>query len=268
VSASEASPRAEQQLPRRYSKQDLGAFSAAEAKRFLHGRGDSQADPAVAWELLYRLEPQLYDRLACAERLHPAVIEWLPDRPGRVVEVGAGTGRLTLELLGRARELVAVEPASALRAILERRLREEPTRCDVRVAHGFFDELPVADGWADLVVSCSAFTPAAAHGGDAGLSEMERVCRPGGCVALIWPNTIDYLAAHGYRYVSFGGDVFVEFPSGREAAELLEIFYPDASAELRRNCPAWRDEHRPVRVSYEDLGVNAPRDIAFKVVGP
>ena len=267
MSAPEASPRAQPQLLGRYRQQDLAAFSAAEARRFLGDGSASRPAPELAWELLYRLEPDLYDRLSRAERLHPAVVQWLPDAAGRVVEVGAGTGRLTLELLRRAGELIAVEPASGLREILERRLRATPTRCEARVVDGFFDELPIADDWADLVVSCSAFTPAPEHGGEAGLREMERVCRPGGCVALIWPNAIDYLAARGYRYVSFGGDVFVEFSSGREAAELIEIFYPGASPELRRTRDAWRAERSPVRVSYEDLGVNAPRDVAFKVVG-
>ena len=66
----------------------------------------------LAWELLYRLEPELYDRLARAERIHPGVLGWLPQGIDRIVEVGAGTGRLTLELLGRAREIVAIEPAA------------------------------------------------------------------------------------------------------------------------------------------------------------
>ena len=268
MTASEAPERAGRELLRRYQVEDLGVFGEAEAERFLHPGADPQTDPELAWALLYRLEPELYDRLATAERLHPAVLEWLPDSAGRVIEVGAGSGRLTLEMLGRARELVAVEPAAALRAILERKLRAAPSGCEARVVDGFFDALPLPTDWADVVVSCSAFTPAPAHGGAVGLSEMERVCRPGGRVALVWPNAIDYLTARGYRYVSFAGDAFVEFASGREAVELIEIFYPDATAELRQACDSWRSDGGPRRVSYEDLGLNAPRDVAFKVVGP
>ena len=37
------------------------------------GAGDPQTDMTLAWELLYRLEPELYDRLVSAERLHPDV---------------------------------------------------------------------------------------------------------------------------------------------------------------------------------------------------
>ena len=72
--------------------------------------------------------------------------------------------------------------------------------------------------------------PRAGHGGDAGLAEMERACRPGGCVAIVWPNNIDWLAAHGYQYASFPGPMAVEFASHREAVELAEIFYPRAIA--------------------------------------
>lgn len=43
------------------------------------------------------------------------------------------------------------------------------------MTHGFFDDLPVASGFADLVVACSVLTPAPGHGGDVGLAEMERV---------------------------------------------------------------------------------------------
>jgi SAM-dependent methyltransferase len=248
-------------LHRRYSAADLRVFTPDEANRFVpHGDGDPQTDAVLAWELLYRLEPELYDRLARAERLHPDVLGWLPPTVDRIAEVGAGTGRLTLELIGRGREVVAVEPARPLRQILRRKLAAADHGDRARVAHGFFDELPLPDDFADLVVACSAFTPAAGHGGDAGLAEMERVCRPGGCVAIIWPNNLDWLAGRDYRYVSFDGPMSVEFASPEEAVELAEIFFPDAAPEVRRR------GRRQVR--FEALGINPPRDLAFKVLAP
>jgi SAM-dependent methyltransferase len=234
-------------------------FSQDEARRFLaNGSGDPRTDPALAWELLYRLEPELYDRLASAERLHPDVIGWLPDNVNRIVEVAAGTGRLTSELVGRAREIVAVEPAAPLREILKRKLALTDHTRGAHVTNGFFDELPVTDGWADVVVTCSALTPMAGHGGEAGLAEMERVCRPGGRVVIVWPNEVRWLAAHGYRHLSFDGEMFVEFATHAEAAEVIEIFYPRALAEVRRH--GWR------RVPYDVLGTDPPRDLAFKVI--
>jgi SAM-dependent methyltransferase len=248
------------ELLSRYTAADLGVLTHDEMSRFARGGdGDPRADITLAWELLYRLEPELYDRLVSAERLHPGVLGWLPHHVDRIVEVGAGAGRLTLELIGRGREVVAIEPAMPLRQILTRKLGEADHGDRAQVIHGFFDALPVASGSADLVVSCSALTPDPGHGGETGLSEMERVCRPGGCVTIVWPNNLDWLAAHGYEYVCFAGPMTAEFASREEAVELARIFYPGAAAEVRRRGRR--------RVPYEVLGINPPRDLAFKTVG-
>ena len=246
-------------MGRRYTTADLPVLTRDEARRFVpQGDGDPQIDITLAWELLYRLEPELYDRLASAERLHPGVLGWLPHNVERIVEVGAGTGRLTLELIHRAREVVAVEPAASLRRLLDQKLLRADPQHRVRVTDGFFDDLPVSDDCADLVVACSALTPATGHGGEAGLAEMERACKPGGCVVIVWPNNVGWLAAHGYRYTSFAGQMVVEFASHEEAAELTEVFYPSAAAEVRRLGGR--------QFPYELLGLNPPRDLAFKVM--
>jgi SAM-dependent methyltransferase len=260
VIRSDAGPSAGPEVTRRYSQADLEVLSEAEAKRFAPGGSpDPRSDITLAWELLYRLEPALYERLMAAERLHPRVLAWLPRDVHRIVEVAAGTGRLTLELLERADEVVAIEPAAPLREILERKLSAADHGDRARVEDGFFDDLPVAHDCADLVVACSALTPAPGHGGEAGLAEMERVCRPGGCVVIVWPNELPWLIAHGYRHVSFDdGEMFVEFASHEEAVELTEIFYPRGVEEVRRE--GW------VRVPYEALGVNPPRDLAYKLI--
>jgi len=247
------------ELHDRYTAADLEVFTQEETNRFVHG-GDSdpRTDPVLAWELLYRLEPHLYDRLATAERLHPGILHWLPYAARRIVEVAAGTGRLTLELLDHGQEVVAVEPALPLRQILRHKLEEASNGSRARIVHGYFDDLPLPADAADLVVACSALTPSPDHGGDAGLSEMERVCTPGGCVAIVWPNNIAWLADHGYQYVSFSGPMAVEFRTREEAVELAEIFYPAAVEAIRQRGLR--------RVPFELLGINAPRDIAFKTV--
>jgi SAM-dependent methyltransferase len=250
---------AHQELRRRYTAADLAVFTREEASRFVpQGDGDPRGDVVLAWELLYRLEPELYDRLASAERLHPGVVSWLPRQVDQIAEVGAGTGRLTMELVGRARRIVAAEPALPLRRILRRKLAAVDHGDRVEVIDGFFDQLPLPGDFADLVVACSAFTPSPAHGGEAGLAEMERVCRPGGCVAIIWPNHLDWLATRGYRYVSFPGPMSVEFASVQEAVELAGIFYPAAAGEIRRRGSR--------KVPFEVIGINPPRDLAFKVL--
>jgi len=244
------------ELPRRYRGADLKILTEEEARRFgVHGRRGPEENLALAWELLYRLEPELYDRLVQAERLHPAILDWLPRHTGTIVEVAAGSGRLTMQLIGRCDSLIAVEPAAPLRALLAARL-EHRARGRVRVAHGFFDCLPVSDKSAGLVITCSALTPDPTHGGDAGLAEMERVCMAGGQVVIVWPNHLEWLAARGYRYQCFSGQMWMEFASLEDAVALCEIFYPEAEAQIRR-----RGDRR---VPYELLGVNAPRDLAYK----
>jgi len=254
-------------LLERYSREDLAALSADDRRHLLiDGSVDAQRDPDLAWELLYRLEPELYDRLVTAERLHPAVVGWLPNRVERIVEVGAGSGRLTLELVSRCHELTAIEPAAPLREILARKLErhvasgaasvQQPAQ--VHVIGGFLDALPVADRSAELVVACSVLTPEQAHGGNRGLAEMERVCATQGMVVIVWPNHPEWLSAHGYRYLSFAGDMAMEFASITEAIELARIFYPRAVDAIRR-----RGDRR---VPYELLGVNPPRDLAYKTI--
>ena len=243
-------------LRQRYSHDDLRVLSADERARFLDGGPtDPQQNPTLGWELLYRLEPELYARLVQAERLHPAILEWLPQHVDRIVEVGAGSGRLTLPLVSRCNDLTAIEPAAPLREVLRDKLRPSPTH--VRLIGGFLDALPVPDRSAELVIACSVLTPEPAHGGDPGLSEMERVCAAG-MVVVVWPNHPEWLVERGYRYLSFPGEMAMEFASFEEAVELAQIFYPEAVSEIRA-----RGERR---VPYEILGVNPPRDLAYRVI--
>jgi SAM-dependent methyltransferase len=268
VRATEASGRSLTTVPlsQRYSVADLAVLSHDERARFLNGGPpDPQQNPTLAWELLYRLEPELYDRLALAERLHPAILDWLPAHVDRIVEVGPGSGRLTLRLLDRCDELTAIEPAAPLRELLRQKLLAPSPSwggsgrgSHVNLITGFLDALPLADGSAELVIACSVLTPEPAHGGDRGLAEMERVCARSGMVVIVWPNHPEWLIQHGYRYLSFPGQIAMEFASLDEAIELGEIFYPAAVAEIKvRGEP---------RVPYEMLGVNPPRDLAYRVV--
>jgi SAM-dependent methyltransferase len=245
-------------LARRYDRADLRVLNGAEAARFLcSGDTDPRHDLALAWELLYRLEPELYDRLMRAERLHPGILEWLPARVGRIVEVGAGSGRLTTELTGRCDHVVAVEPAGPLRRLLAERLPRH-AGCRIDLVEAFFDDLPLPDGWAELVIACSAVTPDTAHGGDRGLREMERVCAHAGRVVVVWPNHLEWLAGCGYEHLSFAGEMWMDFGSPAEAVEMARIFFPQVADEVHRRGVS--------RVPYEMLGVNPPRDLAVKEI--
>jgi SAM-dependent methyltransferase len=244
-----------QPLTERYGPDDLEIFDEEERRRFLPPFGAAEAWPAlapfVAWELLYRKEPELYERVIAGERIHPSVLDRLPS-VDRCVEIASGTGRLTSELATRCRSIIAIEPVASFRAMLA-----ELAFDNVEIRSGFFDAIDVESGWADLTGSCSAFTADPRHGGERGLAEMERVTRSGGMIALVWPSDVDWLIERGFTCESFEGEMSVEFQSLDDAVELAGIFYPDAVDAIVSGGSRI--------VPYEVLGINAPRDIAWKV---
>ncbi|HKW58726.1 MAG TPA: hypothetical protein VJR46_03120, partial [Candidatus Dormibacteraeota bacterium] len=81
-----------------------------ELARVPRGEPDDRVVRALFWTLVYHLEPERWDELARAEPIAPELIEALPRDVETAVDVGAGSGRLTAHLLGRSRDVVAVEP--------------------------------------------------------------------------------------------------------------------------------------------------------------
>jgi SAM-dependent methyltransferase len=247
------------ELVARYRPDDLASLTAEERERFLgplDGAPWESVGPAVGWELLYRLEPGLYDRLVAGERLHPGILAWLPQHVTAAVEVGAGTGRLTMDLAPRCDRLVAVEPAAPMREVLAGRLRDRGLDGRVDVVEGFFERLPVPDAAADLVIACSSFTTTPGHGSANGLDEMLRACRPGGLVVVVWADDPAWLVARGFQHVAFPGDMAVEFRDADEAVELARVFAPAAVP--------WIERTGSRRVPYEVLGTNPPRELCWR----
>jgi SAM-dependent methyltransferase len=110
----------------------------------------------------------------------PEAVAWLADRigvrPGRtVVDLAAGTGKLTRPLAATGAEVVAVEPVAEMRAMIG------PDAA--RVLDGTAEAIPLGDASADAFTVAQAF-----HwfDGPAALAEIHRVLRPGGALALVW----------------------------------------------------------------------------------
>ncbi|OBK36943.1 SAM-dependent methyltransferase [Mycobacterium sp. 1165196.3] len=105
-------------------------------------------------------------------------VDWLlPSDCELAVDVGAGTGLFTRTLVGRAAQVVAVEPDARMRAVLAER---SP---GVRAVVGTGESIPLPDNSADAVFVSSAWhwmDP------DRAVPEIGRVLRDRGRFGLIW----------------------------------------------------------------------------------
>jgi len=108
----------------------------------------------------------------------PAAVDWLlPAGATRVLDLGAGTGKLTRELLRRGLDVVAVEPSDGMRSELERVLP------DARCLAGSAEAIPLPDGSVDVVLAAQAW-----HWVNPGRAapEVARVLTPEGRLGLLW----------------------------------------------------------------------------------
>ena len=108
----------------------------------------------------------------------PEAIDWLLMRTGvgegdTIVDLGAGTGKLTRLLAPSGARVVAIEPVPEMRALIDAG----------EVREGTAEAIPLGNATAALVTVAQAF-----HWFDLdrALPEIHRVLQPGGCLALVW----------------------------------------------------------------------------------
>jgi len=97
--------------------------------------------------------------------------------PVRVLDLGAGTGKLTATLVGLGAEVTAVEPDPDMLAELRRELPS------VRSLPGHAEEIPLADASTDAVLVGQALHWFEL---DRAIPEIARVLSPGGVLAALW----------------------------------------------------------------------------------
>jgi SAM-dependent methyltransferase len=149
--------------------------------------------------------------------------------PGvRVLDLAAGTGKLTRRLAGAGADLVAVEPVAAMRKSLAASLPK------VEALEGTAESIPLPAASVDAVVVGQAF-----HwfDGDAALAEIHRVLRPGRRLGLIWnikDESVDWIEELAGIMEAYRGDA-PRVASGRwkDAFDRTTLFSPLARARFR-----------------------------------
>ncbi|WP_431233371.1 class I SAM-dependent methyltransferase [Mycolicibacterium psychrotolerans] len=108
----------------------------------------------------------------------PEAIDWLlPPGARDVLDLGAGTGKLTTRLVERGLDVVAVDPLAEMLELLSSALPDTPALL------GTAEQIPLPDNSVDAVLVAQAwhwFDPEQA------VAEVARVLRPGGRLGLVW----------------------------------------------------------------------------------
>lgn len=105
-------------------------------------------------------------------------VQWLTgERPLSILELGAGTGKLTEHLIELGHDVHATDPDPRMLQRLTDRFPE------LRVSQTSAEEIPAPDASFDVVIAAGAYEW---FNHDAALPEIARVLRRGGSLSLVW----------------------------------------------------------------------------------
>jgi ubiquinone/menaquinone biosynthesis C-methylase UbiE len=147
------------------------------------------------FETIYAQHAHEYDQLVSREDYQGnllAAIGAIIELPGAsVIELGAGTGRVTRLLAPHVRQIIACDRSPHMLGYARRRLAELESR-NVALAVAENSALPLPAAGADLAIAGWSFGHATEWDADrwrevigAALAEMRRVLRPGGTAIII-----------------------------------------------------------------------------------
>ncbi len=234
--------------------QDLAARIAATASEPV--AADRRAAQRVMAERareateLFRLQGANWDEMGALglaqAQIERAVLQRLPQRVQRLLDIGTGTGRMLQVIGARADSMLGIDASRAMLALARTRLAEQPGLRHAAVRLGDMYRLELPDGYFDAVlvqmVLHYATEPAKV------LAEAVRVLSPGGTLIVVdlARHERNLLASQGHHWLGFDDAGFGRMlPVGE-----LELEAPGAvPGELetriwvaRRNAAAARTE--------------------------
>lgn len=183
----------------------------------------------------------------------PDAIDWLlPGDARNVLDLGAGTGKLTTRLVERGLDVVAVDPIPEMLDVLRGSLPQ------TRALLGTAEEIPLEDNSVDAVLVAQAWhwvDPARA------VPEVARVLRPGGRLGLVW-NTRD----ERLGWVRELGDII-----GRDGDPIRDgVTLPDPFTETQRHQVEWTNYVTPQAlidlVASRTYCINSPTEVRAKTL--
>src|ERR1043165_9939888 len=160
-----------------------------------------------------------------------AAVRWALERaPGpRVLDLGAGTGKLTAMLVALGAEVVAVEPDPAMLSELRRALPS------VRALPGSAEAVPLQDASVDAVLAGNAM-----HWFDMSVAgpEIARVLQPNGVLAGLWnvfDDRLEWVAE--LERISGGAAIGPRDTFTSWRAETAETHHPEDGSSSRFGSP-------------------------------
>jgi SAM-dependent methyltransferase len=178
----------------------------------------------------------------------PEAIDWLLPRGARqVLDLGAGTGKLTTRLVERGLDVVAVDPIPDMLEVLSASLPE------TRALLGTAEDIPLEDNSVDAVLVAQAW-----HWVDPerAIPEVARVLRPGGRLGLVW-NTRD----ERLGWVRELGQIIGSDGDGRR----FDVALPPPFGERQRHQVEWTNYLTPQAlidlVASRSYCITSPADV-------
>ncbi len=221
---------------------------------------------------IYRTEPDTYHRMVSAEDANGELAERLShliQRATNIIDIGAGTGRLTAPLCAEGKQVHGVDIAPAMLEVAKTKLEHCAGNWTLTV--GDARSLPIDDDWADAAIAGWVFGhltewyPASWEAElHRAIGEMDRVVKPGGIEVVVdtlgtasvepvapTPALAAYHAA--LETIGFERSVLVtdyRFESVTESIELLDWFFGLGEWAVAHNShivpefTGWWERHR------------------------